>query len=83
VAADIIRTVAIDTTLMSLATLAALVLVRTFLGWTITLDVEGRWPWQAAKGAAPAPREAPGGAPPPKGGSPAGARTAAGAGGGD
>jgi uncharacterized membrane protein len=46
VAADIIRTVALDTTLMNVATLAALVLVRTFLGWTITVEVEGRWPWQ-------------------------------------
>ena len=46
VAADIIQTVAIDPTLMGLALLAGLVVVRTFLGWTVTLEVEGHWPWQ-------------------------------------
>ena len=46
VAADIIRTVALDLTPLSIATLAALVLVRTFLGWTLSVEVEGRWPWQ-------------------------------------
>jgi uncharacterized membrane protein len=49
VAADIIRTVALDATLINLASLAVLVLVRTFLGWTLTVEVEGHWPWQAAK----------------------------------
>jgi len=48
VAADIIRTVALDTSLMNVATLAALVLVRTFLGWTLTVEIEARWPWQKA-----------------------------------
>lgn len=52
VAADIIRTVALDTSPANVATLAALVLVRTFLGWTLTVEVEGRWPWQKAKDAA-------------------------------
>lgn len=47
VAADVIRTVALDATLTSLGLLAALVGVRTFLGWTVTVEVEGRWPWQA------------------------------------
>lgn len=46
VAADIVRTVVLEATLMSLATLGGLVLVRTFLGWTLTVEVEGRWPWQ-------------------------------------
>jgi uncharacterized membrane protein len=49
VAADIIRTVVLAPTLLDIATLASLVLVRTFLGWTITLEVEGRWPWQAVR----------------------------------
>ena len=48
VAADIIRTVALETTLMNLATLALLVAVRTALGWTLTVEIEGRWPWQRA-----------------------------------
>lgn len=46
VAADIVRTVTLDTTLASIATLGALVVVRTALSWTVTLEVEGRWPWQ-------------------------------------
>lgn len=49
VAADIIRTVTLELTLMNLATLALLVLVRTALGWALTLEVEGRWPWQERK----------------------------------
>jgi uncharacterized membrane protein len=57
VAADIIRTVALDLTLANIETLAALVLVRTFLGWTLNLDIEGRWPWQKAPEPAPAAAE--------------------------
>ena len=49
VAADIIGTVTLSPTLIDIAALGALVLVRTFLGWTVTLEVEGRWPWQAAR----------------------------------
>ncbi|MFN3888863.1 MAG: DUF1622 domain-containing protein [Beijerinckiaceae bacterium] len=46
VAADIIRTVALELTFTSLGLLAGLVLVRTFLSWTLVLEIEGRWPWQ-------------------------------------
>ncbi len=46
VAADIVKTIAIEATLMSLAVLAGLVLVRTFLSWTLVLEIEGCWPWQ-------------------------------------
>jgi uncharacterized membrane protein len=53
VAADIIRTVTLELTLMNLATLALLVLVRTALGWALTLEVEGRWPWQERKETVP------------------------------
>ena len=49
VAADIINTVAFALTLTNLALLAALVVVRTALGWTLTVEVEGHWPWQEAK----------------------------------
>ena len=49
VAADIIRTVALQPTLHNLAALGVLVVVRTFLGWTLTVEVEGHWPWQAWK----------------------------------
>jgi uncharacterized membrane protein len=48
VAADIIRTVMIEASLVNLAFLAGLVVVRTLLGWTLAVEVEGRWPWQHA-----------------------------------
>ncbi|NWG75438.1 MAG: DUF1622 domain-containing protein [Rubrivivax sp.] len=53
VAADIIRTVALDLTIMNIAALACLVIVRTFLGWTLTVEVEGHWPWQKPKESGP------------------------------
>ena len=46
VAADIVKTIALDLTFTSLGLLAGLVLVRTFLSWTLVLEIEGRWPWQ-------------------------------------
>ncbi|RST87095.1 DUF1622 domain-containing protein [Aquibium carbonis] len=47
VAADIINTVAIDPTLESLAVLAGIVLIRTFLSFALEVEIEGRFPWQA------------------------------------
>lgn len=49
VAADIIRTVTIKPTMLSIATLGLLIVVRTFLSWSITVENEGCWPWQVAK----------------------------------
>ena len=46
VVADVIDTITTEATLHSLATLAFLVVVRTMLSWSLTLQVEGRWPWQ-------------------------------------
>jgi len=46
VAADIVRTIALELTAMSLALLAGLVLIRTFLSWALSLEIEGHWPWQ-------------------------------------
>lgn len=46
VAADIVKTIAIELTFASLGLLGGLVLVRTFLSWTLTLEIESRWPWQ-------------------------------------
>lgn len=48
VAADIINTVAIEPTLESLAVLAGIVLIRTFLSFSLEVEIEGRWPWQRA-----------------------------------
>jgi len=46
VAGDIIRTVAISPTFRSVGVLAAIVLVRTFLSFSLEVELEGRWPWQ-------------------------------------
>ncbi len=49
VAADIIDTVAIEPNLESLAVLAGIVLIRTFLSFSLEVEIEGCWPWQRAK----------------------------------
>jgi uncharacterized membrane protein len=46
VAADIVRTVALEASLQSVAVLGLLVLIRTFLSWALVVEIEGRWPWQ-------------------------------------
>ena len=46
IAADIIRTVTLEPTLENVAALGLLVIVRTFLAWSLVLEAEGRWPWQ-------------------------------------
>ncbi len=48
VVADVIETVTVHITFESLATLGLLVIARTWLSWTLTLEAEGRWPWQPA-----------------------------------
>ena len=48
VAADIIRTVLIESTLDGIMSLGLLVVVRIVLGWSIAVEIEGCWPWQAA-----------------------------------
>jgi uncharacterized membrane protein len=49
VAADIIRTVALEATLESVIVLGLLVLIRTFLSWALVVEIDGRWPWQQTK----------------------------------
>jgi uncharacterized membrane protein len=46
VAADIVRTAALAPDLRNFEALGVLVVVRTFLSWSIVVEVEGRWPWQ-------------------------------------
>src|SRR5262247_2580383 len=46
VAGDIVRTVAGSPTLTSVAILAAIVLIRTFLSFSLEVEITGRWPWQ-------------------------------------
>jgi uncharacterized membrane protein len=49
VAADIIRTVALEPTLPNVLMLALLVVIRTFLSWALVVEMEGRWPWTEAQ----------------------------------
>jgi len=46
VAADIVRTVAFTPTMDSVLVLGLIVAIRTFLSWSLALELEGRWPWQ-------------------------------------
>jgi uncharacterized membrane protein len=46
VAADIIKTVAVDPTFAGAGVLVIIVIVRTFLSFTLELELSGRWPWQ-------------------------------------
>ncbi len=55
VAADIIRTVAVTPTLASVAVLALIVVIRTFLSFSLELEITGRWPWQERTSEPPTP----------------------------
>jgi uncharacterized membrane protein len=60
IAADIIRSVVIDTTFASVGVLGLIVLVRTFLSWSLDVEINGEWPWQRTrlhKGEQPSPDE--------------------------
>jgi uncharacterized membrane protein len=48
IAGDIIRTVVVELTILNVAVLGIVVLIRSFLSLTLHLEVEGRWPWQQA-----------------------------------
>jgi uncharacterized membrane protein len=47
IAADVIKTVTLEPTLENILGLGLLVLIRTFLSWSLILEVEGHWPWQS------------------------------------
>ena len=53
IAGDIIRTMGVEPTLENVFILALIVVIRTFLSMALQLEVDGRWPWQRAAGAAP------------------------------
>ena len=46
--ADVIETITVEPSFASLQILTFLVVIRTLLGWTLCLEIEGRWPWQTA-----------------------------------
>lgn len=59
IAGDIIRSVVVDPTLLNVAVLGLIVLIRTFLSMTLQLEIDGRWPWQHASGGSREPEQLP------------------------
>jgi len=53
VAADIVKTIAVEPTFASIGVLAGLVVIRTFVSWTLMLEIDGKWPWQGERRAGP------------------------------
>ncbi len=49
IAADIIHSVAIAPTFASVGVLGLIVLVRTFLSWSLEVEINGEWPWQRSR----------------------------------
>lgn len=49
IAGDIIITVTGTPTLLSVSVLGIIVLIRVVLSFTLTTEIEGRWPWQSKK----------------------------------
>ena len=60
VAADIIRTIAITPTFTSVGVLGLIVVVRTFLSFSLEVELDGQWPWRKARDREPT-RRRPGG----------------------
>jgi len=48
VAADLVRTVAVEPTVESVAILGLIVLIRTFLSFSLEIEIEGVPPWRRA-----------------------------------
>ena len=46
VAADILRTISAEPTLQQVVVLGLVVLIRTFLSFSLEIELERRWPWQ-------------------------------------
>src|SRR5437879_636541 len=57
VAADIIRSIAVDPTFVSIGVLGLIVLIRTFLSWSLEVEINGSWPWQHARSTTDAPAD--------------------------
>ncbi len=49
VAADIIRIVSVKLSFRTLGVLGLIVLIRTFLSFTLEVELTGKWPWQTKK----------------------------------
>ncbi|QQP89776.1 DUF1622 domain-containing protein [Skermanella sp. TT6] len=49
VAADIIATVAAPLDFSTVGALGVIVLIRTFLSFSLEVEIKGRWPWQESR----------------------------------
>ena len=49
VAADLIRTVAVEPSLENVLVLGLIVLIRTFLSFALETEIAGCWPWERAR----------------------------------
>ena len=49
VAADIIRSVAISPSFVTVGVLGLIVIIRTFLSWSLELEITGKWPWTGSQ----------------------------------
>src|SRR5215203_1527198 len=54
-AADIIRTVAVEPSLENVGVLGLIVLIRTLLSFSLEVEIDGTWPWRRAAGRARCP----------------------------
>lgn len=50
IAGDVIRTVVVSHTMASVAVLAVMVMIRAFLSFTLSVEIEGRLPWHKLAG---------------------------------
>ena len=57
VAADIINTVAVEPTFRNLGVLGLIVVIRTFLSFSLEVEINGHWPWQESRPGDPTPRD--------------------------
>lgn len=48
IAGDIMRTVVVAPTLQNVLVLGLIVVIRTFLSWSLQLEIEGKFPWKTS-----------------------------------
>lgn len=56
VASDIVRSVAANPSFASIGVLGLIVVVRTFLSWSLEVEISGAWPWRRAASRTPQER---------------------------
>ena len=49
IAGDIIKSVVIDPTVQSMLVLGGIVIIRTFLSLSLSVEINGHWPWDTTR----------------------------------